>query len=406
MKILFYGESPICATGLAQVSRTIIDAFVDAGHAVEIVGMNHFISYYDRSIFPYEVSPCEEGDANNYKVAVERVKNSVYDMVFVSTDFGRDIPIYKALIEEREAGRDFIIVGYYAVDCDIIPPPSFDTLSWCNAKIVYTEHAKRVIERVCPQYKGLVNVIYLATEPDSFYPISAEERRVARKEIFNVTADETFIVTSVNRNQSRKDLGRLMMIFDEFHRQHPDSVLYMHAKRNDLGGDLVGMAQSIGMENVVFTGDNYNPIAGYTREYLNRMYNASDCLLSCSTGEGWGLATTEAMCAELPVIVPRNTSFVEIVGEHEERGYLIKSGGDIDHQTILYGLTNNPRDTVWSESALEKLTAVYYCREDAKEKAKLAREWCMQYSMERQKDRWKEFASDIEKMLPDMVKKS
>lgn len=403
MKILFYGESPVVVTGLAQVSRTIIDALVEDGHKVEIVGMNHFVSWYDRSLFPYEVTPCAEGDANNYQTVIDRIKNSEYDVFFCSTDFGRDLPVFQALIEEKQKGRKFLICGYYAVDCDIIPPSTFDTLSWCNIKVVYTEHAKRVIESICPQYKGLVNVVYLATEPETFYPLTKDERQAARKDLFSVEDPDTFIVASVNRNQARKDLGRLMYIFKEFHKQHPNSLLYMHAKRDDLGGSLLGMAHSLSMSGVVFTGDNYNPIQGYTREYMNRMYNAADCLLSTSTGEGWGLSTSESMCAGTPVIVPNNTAFTEIVGSNEERGYLIKSGGDIDHQIILYGLTSNPRDIVHTDSALDKLNQVYYNRKDAEYKAYLAREWCMQYTKQKQGERWKRVFADLEKSLPELV---
>jgi glycosyltransferase involved in cell wall biosynthesis len=343
MRILFYGESPVVVTGLAQVSRTIVDALVEDGHEVEIVGMNHFISDYDRSIYPYEVERCADGDPNNYKVALDRIKNSQYDAFFCSTDFGRDIEVFNALIEERQK-RPFLIIGYYAVDCDIIPPSTFDTLSYCNAKIVYTKHAKGVIERLRPEFHDLVNVVYLATEPDTFYPLSPEERRAARRELFNIEDDNTFLCLSINRNQARKDLGRLMSIFHEFHKSYPNSMLYMHAQRDDVGGQLFPMSQSLGMGSsldnaeVIFTGTNFNVLAGYSRETMNRIYNAADCLLSASTGEGWGLSSSESMCAGTPVIVPRNTAFTEIVGEDEERGYLVRTGGDIDHQMFLYGL--------------------------------------------------------------------
>jgi len=405
MKVLFYGESPCVSTGLAQVSRVILDALQEDGHEVEVVGTNHhMVVSYDKAVFPYNVVPVleeDKKDPNVVKTAVERIHNSEYDMFFCSTDFGRDIPIFQALIEERQKGRDFLITGYYAVDCDIIPPSTFDTLAYCNAKIVYTQHGRQVIERLRPDFKGEINVLYLACEPDVFYPLSAEERRKARKELFNIEDDDTFLCLSVNRNQSRKDLGRLMAIFHEFHGRHQNSTLYVHAHRTDVGGDLVGMAISLGMGEgsgieVIFTGEQYNVLQGYSREYMNRVYNAADCLLSASTGEGWGLSTTEAMAAQLPVVVPSNTAFTEIVGSNEERGYLVKSGGDIDHRTLLYGLTSNPRDIVHADSMLEKMERVYSHRNEAKEKARLARKWAEQHTTEIIKNQWKAFFSNVE----------
>jgi len=405
MKVLFYGESPCVSTGLAQVSRVILDALQEEGHQVEVVGTNHhMVISYDRAVFPYNIVPVleeDKSDPNVTKTAVDRIHNSEYDMFFCSTDFGRDIPIFQALIEERQKGKQFFITGYYAVDCDIIPPTTFDPFAYCDTKIVYSKHAKRVIEQIRPEFAELVNVVYLACEPDVFYPLSPEERRLARKELFSIEDDDIFLCLSVNRNQARKDLGRLMAIFHEFHLKYPKSILYMHAQRADLGGELVSMATALGMGTgpgieAVFTGDGYNVLQGYTREYMNRVYNAADCLLSTSTGEGWGLSTTEAMAAQLPVVVPNNTAFTEIVGPMEERGYLVKTGGDIDHRIFLYGMTCNPRDIVHFDDFLEVTENVYYFRAEAKAKAREAREWTERHTKEIIKNQWKSLFKVLE----------
>jgi glycosyltransferase involved in cell wall biosynthesis len=416
MRILFYGESPVVCTGLGHVSRCILDAIKESGdHQVEIVGINHhIISGYNKEYHPYDVVPVIEGDDPNVtKTIIERIRNSEYEMVFLSTDFGRDVTVINALIEERQKGRNFLIVGYYAVDCDIIPAGTFDSLTFSNVKIVYSNHAKSVIERLRPDIEG-VNVVYLSCDTDTFHPVSPEERKRARREIFNITDDDHFLCISVNRNQARKDLGRLLAIFHEFHKTHTKSTLYVHAQRKDLGGDLMSAAHSLGMSSkleepeIIFSGENFHPLQGYSKEWLNMAYNAADCLLSTSTGEGWGLSTTDAMAAGCPVVVPNNTAFTEIVGANEERGYLIKSGGDIDHRIVLYGLTDNPRNIVWSASALAKLEEVYQNKgtKIAADKARDAREWTLTYNKEKQHAKWKAFFCDINKSINELKERS
>jgi D-inositol-3-phosphate glycosyltransferase len=396
MKILMYGESPVIATGLAQVTRTIVDALVADGHQIEIVAMNHHgVVSYDRSVFPYEVVPLiDQEDANAFDTIIDRVKNSDYDCLIVSTDFGRDDPVFDALGE-----KDKLVVGYYAVDCDTLNPQTFNNLVHCNVKTTYTQHGKRVIEKYRPDMDGLISIIPLACEPDVFYPLSLEERRIARQEIFRTDDDDKFIIVNVNRNQPRKDLGRTLMIFHEFHQKHPNSLLYMHCQQNDVAGHLPTMCEMLGMElgkEVLFTQENFKVLQGYTREYLNRVYNAVDCFMSTSLGEGWGLATTESMAAGCPVVVPNNTAFTEIVGANEERGYLAKSGGDIDHQVWLYKMTNHPHDVVHADSMLEKLERVYSNRGEAREKARLARQWTLQNTKKEVGERWKELFRVLE----------
>lgn len=403
MKFLLYGESPCISTGLAQVSRTILDALKDE-HEIEVVAINHFLHDYDHDRYPYKIHPCPLGDCTNEEIAVDRILNGDYDVFMYSSDFGRYGAIFQAVKKAHEE-KKFFSIAYCPIDCDIIPAHTFDILELFNVSITYTEHGKRLIQEKRPHLP--VNVVNLACEPDVFYPLPVEERRAARLEHFGIESDDTFLALSVNRNQPRKDLGRLMQIFHEFHKIHPDSMIYMHAKQDDVGGSLPTMAFAIDMalvgddREIMWTSPDFSVSNGCTWEFLNRVYNCADVLLSCSTGEGWGLSTTEAMAAGCPVIVPGNTANPEIVGENEERGYLCRTGGDIDHQTFAYASgCNNPRDTVHAASMLEKLERVYSNRQEAKDKAMLARQWTLEHTKEQIGNQWKVLFRMLEQELP------
>jgi glycosyltransferase involved in cell wall biosynthesis len=414
MKILMYGESPAVMTGLAQVSRVICDALVEEGHEVELIGVNHFLEDYDHDRYPFLIHPCPvdvKDGCKNLEVAKERILSGDYDIFFFGCDLGGSDQVFQWRREARKE-HEFISIAYCPVDCDQVPADIWLYFDECEVSVTYTNHGKGVIGRYRPDLP--ISVIYLACHPETFYPLSKEEKREARKKLFNIEDDSTFIVTNVNRNQGRKDLYRTMAIFHEFHKSHPNSVLYMHCQQQDAGGNLPTIAKSIGMRlkadtehtyaEVIFAPESYMAIWGFSDASMNLVYNASDCLVSTSTGEGWGLSTTDAMCAGLPVIVPENTANLDLIGENEERGWLIKTGGDIDHQIVLYGMTCNPRDIVHADSMLVNMEIVYQTRGTLRleEKIQKARAWCLQYTPEKIKRQWKNlFAFLAETALPE-----
>jgi hypothetical protein len=92
------------------------------------------------------------------------------------------------------------------------------------------------------------------------------------------------------------------------------------------------------------------------------------------------------MAAGCPVVVPCNSSFVEIVGE--TRGYLVPSGGDIDHLAIPYGISDNPRPLVHADKMIKTLDHVYHHRKEAKYKASVAREWTERHTWQHVQEHW------------------
>lgn len=388
MHILFYGESPFAATGLAQITRNIVYPLLGQGHTFDVVGVNHFYEHeqFIPGITFHKIEA--NGDCSNEEKVVELLSSRKFDCYFHSADFGRYTKALSAYYEAKERDKDLIGVCYMPVDTEMrFTHQTFDCLDAFNVVCTYSNHSARMIRQAKPDIP--VSTVYLASE-EAFYPLSLEKRREARKKYFGIDNDEFFLVLSVNRNQARKDLGRLIACYHEFKQQVPhNGKLYLHCKQSDVAGSVPTQAYVLGaFEECIYTRDDYSVLTGYSQEQMNEIYNCGDCLLSTSTGEGFGLSTTEAMSAGTPVIVPRNTSNLEIVGENEERGYLIKSGGDIDHMTWLYGISDNPRDIVWSADVVAKLKHVYDNREEAANKTLSARLWTRQYTPDIIGNKW------------------
>ena len=149
-------------------------------------------------------------------------------------------------------------------------------------------------------------------------------------QMFGPDHSNKFVALAVARNQPRKDLHKLFASFKLFHDKYPNTFLFLLAQAQDVGGDLMQIANAYGLtwdkEWACPAPGSYGAGQGYPIEVVNKIYNASDVVVSSSLGEGWNLCTSEAMATMKPLIVPRNTSMIEIIGENEERGGMLNLG--------------------------------------------------------------------------------
>ena len=125
---------------------------------------------------------------------------------------------------------------------------------------------------------------------------------------------------------------------------HDDILFYLHMSHNDVGGNLLVMADNYGLKqgtDYIFPNPNvFSPDKGLPIEILNGIYNVSDAVITTTLGEGWGLSITEAMATKTPMIGPDNTSLHEILANN--RGILVPSG-------------NNPSMWITKESDNERI---------------------------------------------------
>jgi glycosyltransferase involved in cell wall biosynthesis len=391
LKILVYSETPTIETGTAQVAKHLLSYMVEFGHEIEVCAINHFSESYDHEKYPYTIHASPPTEAYNLEKAHYLIRHAEYDALFLYADVSQLNALTDVVIEAKKK-RTFPVILYTCLDCDLINHQTLRCLTVASHIIMYSNHSRSVALRYMPALA--IQTIYHGCEPETFYPLSEEERRATRKHIFGIE-DNMFVVISVARNQWRKDPGRTLMIFHEFHKTHPDSMLYMHTKMQDIGGSLPDAASILGMRlvppmpEIAFAGQGFSEQSGFSRPFLNKLYNCADCFISTSTGEGFGLTTTEAMAAQIPLVVPRNSSFVELIGEQEERGYLALSGGDIDHMVIPYGVSDNPRPIVHAQSMINALHTVYCDPKAAKAKAIAAREWTQRHTWGHIKEQWR-----------------
>lgn len=375
IKILFYGDSPTVATGFGTVSRNILMGLHETGkYDIKVLGVNY---WGDPHPYPFPIWPVGIGSNDPYgrQRSIDMMaKDLDYDVLFLFQDsfilqsfMGQGLPKLRQI-------KNFVTVGYYPIDG--VPKKQWvDCMAMFDVPVTYTEFAKRESILATPSIAEKIKVVPHGVNTEDFFPVSEADKMAFRREYFGKHAGK-FVITNINRNQQRKDIPRCIMAFKEFKKLRPNSVLYLHMAARDQGWDLPEVVKSLGLtlgEDVLLPGAGFGPNQGFSREVVNYIYNASDVVVSTTTGEGWGLSSVEAMACKTPIIFPRNTALEEIVGQ--DRGWLIDSGTTPNDYFILPHDNEVQRPLASITDMAEKLVEVYDNDEEVALRTENAYNW-------------------------------
>lgn len=409
LRVLWYSDSPTTATGFATVAKNMLNALYGTGkYEFTIVGINHSGVPYDQNKYPYAIYPAANAlthderyrDVYGRQLLVDMARSGNFDIVFMLQDTFIVQTFMDALLKVRDglpAEKKFAIVHYFPIDGT--PKASWvkDVVCKVDIPVTYTEYAKSECLKIDSTLREM-DVIYHGVDKNVFFPPTSQEFR----EGFLEKHKDKFIVLNVNRNQPRKDLHRTFAGFKLFHEKHPDSFLFMLCQMDDVGGNIYEIAEHYGLkwdeDWACPSPSSYGANQGYPVEVVNKIYGASDLVVSTTVGEGWGLSFSEAVACKRPVLFPKNTSLVEMIGENEERGWFIKSGETMnDYVCMGAGDNNILRPVVDVYDMAEKMDYIYTHREEAEKKAERAyREiWTWKAIGEA----WVDVFADAEKLL-------
>ncbi|MCG3204062.1 MAG: hypothetical protein KCHDKBKB_00765 [Elusimicrobia bacterium] len=454
IKVLAWCDSPAVSTGFATVSRGILKHLANTGdYLIDIIGINDRGGYKDPYEHPYRIYPAKAGiDVNgdyhgrptliSALLGKDKELLPPWDIVFLLNDpFILEEPIQvfntgtlPVIKKTQETWKEKIDPGFWFKTIYYIPVDSPIKGNWVDASIAhcdypvsYSNYGKAEIEKAD---QGLGNptkvgdrmkTIYHGVDLTQFKPITPEERKAFRDKFFEGKVhDETFVVTSVARNQLRKDIPRTMKIFREFQKRRPDSFLYIHAAEKDAWGSLREYATMFGLE----LGKDWAVPAGFSAHYgfpttfMNDLYNSSDAILSTTLGEGVGYYNLESFATKTLVVAPDNTVHPELfnydpkkvdVGNIQNlpdtetlRGLPYKSGST-SSEWATYGPQDfervRPLGNV--DDAVKKLVWAFDNPDKVKKITQNAYDWIQDYTWEKIGDQWdklfKEVYDELEK---------
>lgn len=322
-------------TGFATVSRNLVSQWTKTfGNdlSIDIIAINYFGKDYKEGenirVTSGKLKDAAKDDFGRH-VFLRTLKDEDYDIIFINQDLGVVLPMVKVLKQIKEEKKalnkpNFKSLFYFPVDFALTPNLVRD-LDFFDFIATYTEYGRTQVLNINPDLKGKLKVIPHGSNLKDFKPTNVVD---FRKEYFGDNQSK-FIVSNINRNQSRKDIPTTIFGFLDYHQDYnKNSLLYLHMHPKDPMGWNIRtiLSQTPLVEGVDYmfpSEDDY--CNGADIEKMNLIYNASDVFLTTATGGGWELSVTEAMCCRTPVIIPKHTSFSEIGGNRGERAYFLET---------------------------------------------------------------------------------
>jgi glycosyltransferase involved in cell wall biosynthesis len=400
IRVLALGDY-CCSTGFATVmSNIMMNLQATDRYEIDVVGINYDGSPdYNHERFPGKVYPAVSalkmsgpyGDPYGRQQFLDLLGTGNYDVVFILQDTFIVQDLIAPMQETyTQLPRKFKVVYYFPFDATPKKEWVEKVVSQVDYPVAYTFYAKDEAVKIMPELETKLDVIYHGTNLTDFYPVEKQkEIDHFRETYFAGHAKDRFLMTNVNRNQSRKDIVRNFMILAELRRRgYEQPLLYLHMQHDDQGGNTLVMADHFGFElgkdYIMPNQQGFTAQWGFPVEIVNFIYNSSDIILSTTLGEGWGLSITEAMATKRPIVAPDHTSLTEMMADG--RGHLVKAGNtpslwiekELDNERL--------RPLMDVEDAAEKIGAIIDGK--APDTTEKAFEWATQLSWKKICERW------------------
>jgi len=403
IKVLWYSDF-LRATGFGNVAEAIMKRLMATGrYEFEVVGINHTGAPYNIPGTDYEhfkdvpVWPAYSvGDDNmmGYKRLSHLIENRKFDILFTLQDTFNMTTMKEVITTQRKA-KKFSHILYFPIDGDIQPEWVEDAIDVADFPVVYTEYGKQKVAGIDPRVAKRLSVIYHGNDPKIFHPFKTKKERTEFRQMKMGLPENAFLIGTVNRNQTRKDIPRIIIAFAEFCKRHPEvpAYLYLHCHSNDPAGfDLPKVAKTYlpkqFYDRIILPDPEIFKTKGYPISMVNKFYGAFDVATSATLGEGWGLMTTEAMATKTPVVIPNNTTAPELVGENEERGYLVKCGETASDFFMMKHDNEQFRPLTNVDDLVRAWKHVYDNPKEAAQKAEAAFKWLQEYTWDKIAEQW------------------
>lgn len=351
MKILYVGDSPTVTTGFGVVSENLLAELHKKGHELTVLGVNHYGNPYDSRKFPYAIYPCDKGPVEavyGYRKTWWLAKEKDVDLIF----FLNDPWVIEKYLQFRpdDFTKPVKMMAYYPVDAGPMRKKWMELLEKeFDAQVCYSNFAENVVTQSLGRRPKNLHQIYHGVDTSVFKPIN---QSVARMQL-GIPVD-AFVVGMVARNQYRKRFDLLIKGFADFAQDKPNAKLYLHTALEDVGFDIIDLANQFDLEGKLILTEDLRVDQGVPKEMLNLIYNCMDVHALISLGDGFGLPVAESMATGCPQLVSDHSCLKELV-EGSKGGLLVKNAAWLAHTSGIntFGGVSDVEDIT------EKLNTLY-----------------------------------------------
>ena len=357
MRILWDSNDPRDTSGYGRQTAVNVPLLAGLGHDVAIAAYHGTTG----SVKPWNGIPVYPAgdDVWGMDVLAAHAKHWQADLVITLLDCWVTDP----------AGCEGLNVAHWVpVDCE---PLGARDKAWLETTgghpIAFSRHGEKMLRQAGfgPSY------VPHSIDTSVFTPIMAEGKRRLRK---LAGYDGRFIVgiNAANQDRNRKAYPEQFRAFARFRQKHPDALLLVHTRVDNLGNgglDLRPLAGHCGLEidqDVIFSPQYEYKTGMISDADMANWYRLLDVLSLPSWGEGFGLPLIEAQACGIPVVTTRWSAMTELCG----------AGWLVDGEPFW----NYTHEADWVKSGIGSILRAYEkAYKDAGRLGERARAFALQY---------------------------
>ncbi|MDE2099472.1 MAG: glycosyltransferase [Patescibacteria group bacterium] len=328
MRVLALCDSPAvrpgtAPTGFARVARNIFEQWQKLRSDIEIDIWGIGFDGWGYDTVPWRIFPAGNQDWNSparLNAFLNVLAGGKYTHVWMLMNsdalaIGEGAKSFPTQLRACCKKHGIKSVLYFPIDCDHQEFQWMEAVKAVDEAVTFTEYGAQVVKRTLAQSLFPVHVIPHGLDAH-FTPCTAEEKAASRAQIVldngkPFASPEDFLMLNVNKNEWRKDLLRSLEILKRLVEAGVPAKMIFRCEANGRplnGVPLHRAAAQLGLED----GEHYVQLDAVPEQVLPKLYQACDCYVTTTMGEGWGLGITEALGCGVPVVIPTHTSCMEI----------------------------------------------------------------------------------------------
>jgi len=317
LRILWYSNAPWAATGYGQQTAQVIQRLAKEGHQVAIHAMyglagssstwNGF-KVYPQGLAAYsdDVVVAHTMEWANKDLSTPSLLMTLFDVWVLKSESLKQLKN---------------IASWVPIDHQPTPPDVLRFLERDNVKpIAMSKFGSRMLDIAGLEHLYVPHAIEPVFKPTASVDLPNGKKMTGRE--FMGWEEDRFVVTMVATNKgsqpARKAWAENILAFSIFAKDKPDAVLYLYTEPD---GAMAGINLPILLDACGVEKDRYKVVDQYAyrhglpQQMMAAMYTASNVLLACSMGEGFGIPVIEAQACGCRVIVSNFTAQPELVGD-------------------------------------------------------------------------------------------
>ena len=317
LRILWYSNAPWAATGYGQQTAQVIERLAKENHQVAVHAMYGLAgsasSWNGFKIYPQGLAAYSDDVVVAHTMEWANQDPSTPTLL---------ITLFDTWVLKSDSLKTLKnIASWVPIDHQPTPP---DVLAWCERDnvrpIAMSKFGSRMLDLAGVEHLYVPHAIEPVFQPTESITLANGNKMIGRE--FMGWEEDRFVVSMVATNKgsqpARKAWAENILAFSIFAKDHPDAVLYLYTEPD---GAMAGINLPTLLDAVGVSKDKYKVVDQYAYRHgmpqnvMAAMYTASDVLLACSMGEGFGIPVIEAQACGCRVIVSNFTAQPELVGD-------------------------------------------------------------------------------------------